>query len=233
VLVEVAVKRLVWLLVLLPAVALATLDIQVESGVAMPWRGYLQQSGEERTEVFDRGLFRAYLQATLGYTIEDVHNIEIQVSSFSLESSPASYVAASSEEYVSSFGQQTIRLRYRYVLPPLERFSLRLGLQGNLFLKSLSLTGSREYTNKWSDLSVGPAAEIRFSLNEIVSLAFEVEAGLGKGNGFLDLFAGLNFDGPFYYFRAGTRYAMTSSSSETALLSVSFWHFGAQFRASF
>jgi len=227
------VKRLVWLLVLLPAVALATLDIQVESGVAMPWRGYLQQSGEERTEVFDRGLFRAYLQATLGYTLEDVHNIEVQISSFSLESTPGFYVAAPAEEYFSSFAQQTLRLRYRYVLPPLDRFSLRLGLQGSLFLKGLSLSGSKEYTNKWSDLSFGPAAEIRFSLNNIVSLAIEVEAGLGKGNGFLDLFAGLNFDGPFYYVRTGTRYVMSSSFSETEILSVSFWHFGAQFRASF
>ncbi|MBP7201385.1 MAG: hypothetical protein KBA21_11670, partial [Mesotoga sp.] len=74
---------------------------------------------------------------------------------------------------------------------------------------------------------------ISLSMNEIVSLVMEVEAGIGRDNGFLDIFTGLNLSGPFYFVRAGIRYISTNGFSGGEALSASFWNFGAQFRAVF
>ncbi len=228
--------RFLWLSLLLAAVTVAAgnVGLQVDAGVSMPWSGYLKniETGE-RVEIIKRANFRAFFQTTIGYTFFEEHSIEAMISPFSIESRLEQDGDEGPTEYTSRYVQDTYRLRYRYLLPPLERFCLQIGLHATLQMKELVIDGSREYTNKWINFSFGPSALISISMNEIVSLIIEVEAGIGADNGFLDIFAGLNLSGPFYFVRAGIRNLSTNGFSGGEALSTSLWNFGAQFRAVF
>jgi len=228
--------RFLWLSLLLTAVTVAagSVGLQVDTGISMPWNGYLKniETGE-KIEIIKRANFRAFFQTTIGYTFFEEHSIEAMVSPFSIESRLEQEGDEEPAEYTSRYVQDTYRLRYRYLLPPLDRFYLQIGLHATLHMKELVIGGSREYTNEWTDFSFGPSALISLSMNEIVSLVMEVEAGIGRDNGFLDIFTGLNLSGPFYFVRAGIRNLSTNGFSGGEALSTSFWNFGAQFRAVF
>jgi hypothetical protein len=227
--------RFLWLSILLAAVTVAagSVGLQVDTGISMPWSGYLKniETGE-KIEIIKRANFRAFFQTTIGYTFFEEHSIEAMISPFSIESR-LEQDEEEPAEYTSRYVQDTYRLRYRYLLPPLERFCLQIGLHATLHIKELVIGGSMEYTNGWTDFSFGPSALISLSMNEIVSLVMEVEAGIGRDNGFLDIFAGLNLSGPFYFVRVGIRNLSTNGFSGGEALSTSFWNFGAQFRAVF
>jgi hypothetical protein len=84
-----------------------------------------------------------------------------------------------------------------------------------------------------TDFGFGPAADIKLKMNDQVFVALEVATGLGKGNGFIDFYTGLHFEGPFYYVRAGSRYWSLTNSFDGDRLFLSFVSLGAQFCAYF
>ncbi|MDI9369118.1 hypothetical protein [Mesotoga sp. BH458_6_3_2_1] len=211
----------------------AKFELKVESGVSMPWNGSLEIGGSESTELLERNSFRAYFVPTVGYRFSQEHLIEFSLSHFTVNSS---FEATGTEvpfRYESAFRQDAISLTYRYILPDLDRFSLQLGVQGRLSFKRITLSGSREYDHKLTDFSFGPAADINLKMNDRVFVGLEISTGLGKGNGFVDIFAGLHFVGPFYYIRVGSRYWSVTNSFDKNRLSLSFVNFGAQFSSSF
>jgi len=224
---------LILLLLSIAAFSSAKFELKVESGVSMPWNGSLEMGGSESTELLDRNSFRAYFVPTVGYGFSQEHLIEFSLSHFTVSSS---FEATNTEvpyQYESAFRQDTILLTYRYILPDLDRFSLQLGVQGRLSFKRITLSGSKEYDHKLTDFSFGPAADIRLKMNDRVFVGLEISTGLGKGNGFVDVFTGLHFAGPFYYIRVGSRYLSATNSFDQNRLSLSFMDFGAQFSSSF
>lgn len=221
-----------FIIVLLGTFAFGTVELEAETGVAMPWKGVLKlKAAQESVELFERDNFRAYFNATLGYSFFDVHALEILLTSFSLKSSLD--FPEGTDRYATNYVQQTYRLKYNYLLPPLGRVSMKLGLQANVFVKELMIEGGRQYAGKWTELAFGPSAEFRLELNKLVSLILQVDGGIGEGNAFIDIFTGLNFAGPFYFFRFGPRYSSTTNFSQIETLGTVFWRFGAQFRALF
>lgn len=224
---------LILLLLSVTAVSSAKFELKVESGVSMPWKGSLEMGGSESAELLERNSFRAYFVPTVGYEFSQEHLMEFSLSHFTVNSS---FEATGTEvpfQYESAFRKDTISLTYRYILPDLDRFSLQLGVQGRLSFKRITLSGSREYDQKLTDFSFGPAADIRLKMNDRVFVGLEISTGLGKGNGFVDIFAGLHFAGPFYYIRVGSRYWSVTNSFDQDRLSLSFINFGAQFSSSF
>ncbi|MBN2218917.1 MAG: hypothetical protein JW697_01430 [Kosmotogaceae bacterium] len=211
---------------------LANLKLKVESGVTMPWSGFLEVSDSEIAQLLVRNNFRAYFLPTVGYEISGEHLIELSISHFSVKSTFEA-TGTDSSSYESMFQQDEVSLTYMYILPELDRFSLQLGVQGRLWFKQLTLTGSKTFDRKVSDLSFGPAADLRLQMNDKVFIGLEVSTGLGKGNGFIDMFVGLHFEGPFYYARAGTRYWSVTNSFDNDRFFLSFVNLGVQFCAVF
>jgi len=123
--------------------------LQVDTGISMPWNEYLKniETGE-KIEIIKRANFRAFFQTTIGYTFFEEHSIEAMVSPFSIESRLEQDGDEEPAEYTSRYVQDTYRLRYRYLLPPLDRFYLQIGLHATLHMKELVIGGSREYTNE-------------------------------------------------------------------------------------
>ncbi|RLL84338.1 hypothetical protein Y696_07625 [Mesotoga sp. H07pep.5.4] len=218
---------------ILTASCFANLEMKVDSGVSMPWSGFLEVSDSERTQLLMKNDFRAYFLPTVGYEISGEHLIELSFFHFTVKSTFEATDTDPLASYESMFKHDVLLLTYMYILPELDRFSLQLGVQGRLWFKQLTLTGSKTFDRKVSDLSFGPAADLRLQMNDKVFIGLDVSTGLGKGNGFIDMFAGLHFEGPFYYVRAGTRYWSVTNSFDNDRFFLSFVNLGVQFCAVF
>ena len=218
---------------LIAVLGCAKFELKAESGFAMPWNGFLEQAGSGKTDLLDRSNFRAYFIPTAGYEFFQDHLIEVSIVHFSVNSSLEATGTESLITYESMFRQDVLSVTYGYALPVLDRFSLQLGVQGRLLFKQIDLTGSEQYSGKMTDFGFGPAADIKLKMNDQVFVALEVATGLGKGNGFIDFYTGLHFEGPFYYVRAGSRYWSLTNSFDGDRLFLSFVSLGAQFCAYF